>query len=120
MWHRHICSKNLECLPLGDRAVAWETPPWENQPWLITGGGQARDVFFFLAIPWGQVPPLDLKESGKHTHKHSYLTPPDPTQSLSVDVSLLWDVSFAYFLQHSPFQFAGPSLLSVSLTHSPR
>lgn len=110
-----ICSENLEHLPLGARAVARETPPWGNHPSLITGGGQAGDTFFFLAMPWGQLLPSDLKKL-REKEKRPSLTPPFRPQW---SAAFGWLYFFIVFL-HFVFPPARPFTVCRSrFSHSP-
>lgn len=110
-----ICSENLEHLPLGARAVARETPPWGNHPSLITGGGQAGDTFFFLAMPWGQLLPSDLKKL-REKEKRPSLTPPFRPQW---SATFGWLYFFIVFL-HFVFPPARPFTVCRSrFSHSP-
>lgn len=112
-----ICSENLEHLPLGDRAVARETPPWGNHPSLITGGGQAGDTFFFLAMPWGQLLPSDLKKL-REKEKRPSLTPPFRPHGrlLSDGFTFLLFFCISSSLQRGRLPFAGPAFHTPSFT----
>lgn len=108
-----ICSENLGHLPLGDRAVARETPPWENRPGLIVGGGQAGDIVFFLTIPWGQLLPLDLKKlrkRKKRTRRQTSL----PRTTLSPPMAVCFWMGFLFL--HFVFPPAQPRTVCRSLS----
>lgn len=112
-----ICSENLEHLPLGDRAVARETPPWGNHPSLITGGGQAGDTFFFLAMPWGQLLPSDLKKL-REKEKRPSLTPPFRPHGrlLSDGFTFLLFFCISSSLRRGRLPFAGPAFHTPPFT----
>lgn len=99
-------SERLEHLPLGLRAA------WDNPPRLVTGGGQAGDIFSFWPFP-GPGSPTGIEGIRKTQSKKTIPTSRRPVLSAKPPNGRLSasgrSLCTSFFLQHSPSQSAGRS-----------